>query len=302
MRCEVVTTAAHAPRFDGPVHVVETTVRSDAADLERVLRRLAPDLVQVNLVDPASMVTALEVAQDVASTVATLHMRGEVPDLPRLQAAYGRLRALVAVSAEFAAFARDVLGVPDVVHVVNGVDPLEVVPPPDGPVPVVGALGRLTPQKGFDVLLEAVGLLVGRGTSVRLLLGGEGREEAALRDQARDLPVDLLGFQDGPQALLRQVDVFALPSRVEALPLVLVEAVSAGVPAVATDVGDVRLALGDVVEVVPPDDAPALADALQRLLDDPAGRRRRGEAGARRARERLTAERMAGQAWEAFLA
>jgi hypothetical protein len=70
--------------------------------------------VQINLVDPASMVSALEVAAAQGPTVATLHMRGEVPDLPRLRAAYAGLRALVAVSAEFAAFAREVLGVTDV--------------------------------------------------------------------------------------------------------------------------------------------------------------------------------------------
>ena len=123
--------------------------------------------MQVNLVDPSSMASALVAAQGVAPTVATLHMRGEVPDLPRLRATYGRLHALVAVSAEFAAFSREVLGVRDVVHVVNGVDPLPVHPPPGGPVPVVGALGRLTRQKGFDVLIEAVRLMVDRWCSCR---------------------------------------------------------------------------------------------------------------------------------------
>jgi hypothetical protein len=92
-----------------------------------------------------------------------------------------------------------------------------------------------------------------------------------------------------------------LPSRVEALPLVLVEAVSAGLPAVATDVGDVREALADVVELVPPEDPRALGEALRRLLADPADRERRGRAGITAARERLTAQRMAQQAWAAFL-
>jgi glycosyltransferase involved in cell wall biosynthesis len=296
-----VTTAAHADRFTGDVRVIATTVRTDAADLRRALADLRPDLVQVNLVDPASMVSALEVASAHGPAVATLHMRGEVPDLPRLRAAYAALRALVAVSAEFAAFAREVLGVPDVVHVINGVDPLEPVSLPGGDVPVVGALGRLTAQKGFDVLLEAVRLLVGRGVPLRLLLGGEGRDRAALEQQAAGLPVAFLGFQDGPADLLGRCDAFALSSRVEALPLVLVEAVSAGLPAVSTDVGDVRAALGDVVEVVPVEDPAALAAALQRLLTDPDLRLRRGAAGARRAREALTAQRMASDAWRAFL-
>ncbi|CAA9407104.1 glycosyltransferase [uncultured Nocardioides sp.] len=301
VECTVLTTAAHAGRFKTPVRVVESTVRADGADLRAALADLRPDLVQVNLVDPASMVSALEVAAEHGPAVATLHMRGEVPDLPRLRAAYAGLRALVAVSAEFAAFARDVLGVAGVVHVVNGVDPLPLVTPPGGAVPVVGALGRLTPQKGFDVLIDAVRLLVDRGVPLRLLLGGEGRERAALEERATGLPVTFLGPQDGPEELLRQCDLFVLSSRVEALPLVLAEAVSAGLPAVATDVGDVRQALGDVVELVPVEDAGALADAVQRLLADPGLRRLRGAAGARRAREALTAQRMASDAWRAFL-
>ena len=309
--CDVVTTQEHAPRLapavearGGEVVVVPTSVRADEAPaLREALERLAPDLVQVNLVDPTSMVAALEAASAAAPTVATLHMRGDVPahELVRVRAAYARLRHLVAVSREFAALARDVLQVERPTHVLNGVDPVEPVRPPGGPVPVVAALGRLTAQKGFDVLLEAVRRLDADGVRLELLLGGEGRERADLERRATGLPVRFTGFEPEPRRLFARADVFALPSRVEALPLVLVEAVSAGLPAVATDVGDVREALGDVVEVVPPEDADGLAAALHRLLADLAGRERRGRAGITAARERLTAERMARQAWAAFL-
>ena len=309
---DVVTTAEHAPHLaadvearGGRVVVVPTTVREERApDLQRAVAGLRPDVVQVNLVDPASMLAALEACAAEAPTVATLHMRGEVPDPARARAAYAALHHVVAVSAEFAAVAREALGVPEerLTHVVNGVDPVPVVAPPGGAVPVVGALGRLTAQKGFDVLLDAVRRLVDDGVALQVLLGGEGREEAALRERAEGLPVRFLGVQDGPAALLAQVDVFCLPSRVEALPLVLVEAVSAGLPAVATDVGDVRLALGDVCVVVPVEDAAALAGGLRRLLADPAERAERGRRGAAVAREHLTAQRMAAQAWSAFRA
>ena len=311
LTCDVVTTQEHAHRLapaaearGGRVVVVPTSVRADAAPaLREAFERLAPDLVQVNLVDPTSMVAALEAATAAAPTVATLHMRGEVPaqDLPRVRAAYARLAHVVAVSREFAALARDVLHVERVSHVLNGVDPVEPVRPPGGPVPVVAALGRLTAQKGFDVLLEAVRRLDADGVRLELLLGGEGRERAALERRAAGLPVRLTGFEADPRRLFAQADVFVLPSRVEALPLVLVEAVSAGLPAVATDVGDVREALEDVVALVPPEDVDGFAAALRRLLDDPAGRERRGRAGVTAARERLTAERMARQAWQAFL-
>ena len=310
--CDVVTTSEHADRLapavearGGRVVVVPTTVRADAAPaLRAALSRLAPDLVQVNLVDPTSMVAALEAAGAVAPTVATLHMRGDVApaDLPRVRAAYAGLCHVVAVSREFARVARDVLGVQCLTHVLNGVDPLPRVRPPAGEVPVVVALGRLTAQKGFDVLLEAVRALVDDGVRLEVVLAGEGRERAALERQADGLPVSFAGFADDPRAVLARGHVFALPSRVEALPLVLVEAVSAGLPAVATDVGDVREALGEVAVVVPPEDPQALGAGLRRLLHDPADRERRGAAGAALARRDLTAQRMAAQAWAAFLA
>ena len=309
LHCDVVTTAAHAPHLapvvearGGRVVVVPTTVGRDAApELRDALDGLAPDMVQVNLVDPASMVAALEAAADVAPTVATLHMRGDLGDEGRTRAAYGRLAHVVAVSREFASVAAGLVPPDRVTHVLNGVDPVDQVTPPGGAVPVVGGLGRLTAQKGFDVLLEAVRLLVADGVPLQVVLGGEGRERAALERQAAGLPVRFLGFQDGPHEVLGASDVFVLPSRVEALPLVLVEAVSAGLPAVATDVGDVREALDGVAVVVPPEDPHALADGLRLLLADPAERARRGEAGAVLARERLTAQRMARQAWDAFL-
>ena len=309
--CDVVTTDEHASRLaptaearGGRVVVVPTSVRADAAPaLRGAVERLAPDLVQVNLVDPTSMVAALEAVTAVAPTVATLHMRGQVPaqDLARVRSAYAGLRHVVAVSREFAALARDVLQVERLTHVLNGVDPVEPVRPPGGPVPVVAALGRLTAQKGFDVLLEAVRMLVADGVRLDVLLGGEGRERDALERRAAGLPVRFTGFEAEPRRLFAAADVFVLPSRVEALPLVLVEAVSAGLPAVATDVGDVREALADVVELVPAEDAVALAAALRRLLTDAADRDRRSRAGVILARGHLTAARMARQAWEAFL-
>lgn len=291
----------------GRVVVAPTSVRAhEAPDLRRAVQQLSPDVIQVLLIDPTSMMTALEACSAVAPTIATLHMRGEVPaeQGERVRAAYAGLHHLVAVSAEVARLALTTLGVPGqrLTHVVNGVDPVDPVRTRDARVPVVGALGRPTAQKGFDVLVDALRMLVERGVHAELVVGGEGRERTALEQRAEGLPVRFLGFCDGPRRVLEQCDVFCLPSRAEGLPLVLVEALSAGLPAVATDAGDVRRVLEGVVDIVPPEDAPALASALELLLLDPVLRRAMAVRGAEVARRDLTAQGMAQSAWSAFLA
>ncbi|MDP9430015.1 MAG: glycosyltransferase, partial [Actinomycetota bacterium] len=149
----------------------------------------------------------------------------------------------------------------------------------------VGALGRLTAQKGFDVLLDAVGLLTERGVPVEVVVGGAGRDGERLHAAAAGLPVTFAGFVDDVRGFFAGLDVFCLSSRREALPLVLLEAMAEGLPCVATDVGDVAVAVGTDASVVPPGDSGALAAALAGLLRDPAGRTELG----RRARARATA-------------
>jgi glycosyltransferase involved in cell wall biosynthesis len=130
------------------------------------------------------------------------------------------------------------------------------------------------------VLLAAVRALAGDGVPFEVVVGGEGRDGAALRAAAAGLPVAFPGFVTDVRGFLAGLDVFCLSSRREAMPLVLLEAMAEGLPCVATDVGDVRTAVGGDAVVVPPEDAGALAGALRGLLADPARRRALG-AGAR---------------------
>lgn len=96
LHVDVVTTAEHAVHLmpvvasrGGRTLVVRTTVGADSApELREALAVLRPQLVQVNLVDPESMVAALEACAGVVPTVATLHMRGDVADLARVASAY----------------------------------------------------------------------------------------------------------------------------------------------------------------------------------------------------------------------
>jgi glycosyltransferase involved in cell wall biosynthesis len=203
-----------------------------------------------------------------------VHMTGTVD--PALAGAYRACAAVLTRSAQVAGQLRTAYGiVPTVVR--NGVPILAPAPlaAPGGPVRI-RAVGRLTAQKGFDLLLAATRRLLAAGVPVEVAIAGEGRDRAALAAAAAGLPVRLAGQLEDVPAFLAGADVFCLPSRAEALPLALLEAVVAGLPCVATDVGDIAAELGDLVVLVPPGDVDALTAALTRLATEPGTRRRLG--------------------------
>jgi glycosyltransferase involved in cell wall biosynthesis len=273
--------------------------RGEAAWVQAAVAAQRPDVVLVNLVDPGSNAAALAAALAVAPTVGVLHLAGDTGSGGRrrgLAALYGRLALVLSPAAEGCAQVVGELGVPgDRVHVVpNGVDVPAVAGGPAGcRPPRVGALGRLTAQKGFDVLLGAVGQLVTGGTDLQLVIGGRGRDEEQLRRAAAGLPVTFAGFVEDVPGFLAGLDLFCLSSRREALPLVLLEAMASGLPCVATDVGDVAVAVGQDAVVVPAGDGEALARALADLLADHARRADLGARARRRAVRTMDAALMA---------
>jgi glycosyltransferase involved in cell wall biosynthesis len=140
--------------------------------------------------------------------------------------------------------------------------------------PVIGAVGRLSAEKRFDVLIRAVDRLLARGSEVQLVIAGEGEEEARLRALIDELgragSIRLLGFQTDTIPLYRAMDVFALSSLREGLPNVLLEAMATGVPIVATRVGGVPRVIHHEENglLVEPGDPAGLAESLARLLGD----------------------------------
>jgi glycosyltransferase involved in cell wall biosynthesis len=174
----------------------------------------------------------------------------------------------------------------------NAVRMPEEEPGPQRVAPVIGTLARLSRQKGLDVLLDAMALLVRERPDARLSIAGGGPLEVELRMHARRLGLDghvrFEGWVPDGRALLADWDVFVLPSRWEGMPLALLEARAAGLPSVATDVGGAREIIRDGEDgwVVPTEDPASLAAALLDLADDPA---RRAEWGAR-ARRRAAGE------------
>ena len=174
----------------------------------------------------------------------------------------------------------------------NGVDCSRYADPePPHDPPRVLYVGLLTPRKGVLDLIEASRLFADQGVRHELrLLGGtpdEGPAAAVPVLEAADGTARLLGTrapEEMPQAYA-EADVFCLPSWWEAMPLSVLEAMAAGLPVVATDVGDVsRLVTPLCGRVVPTKSPHLLAEALRPLLEDVDQRRRMGDAARERAR------------------
>lgn len=138
--------------------------------------------------------------------------------------------------------------------------------------PVVFAAGRLAPQKGFDVLLEASATWRDLTPMPLVVIAGDGPLAGKLRSRAVKLhaPAVFLGHRDDVAERLAAAAVFVLPSRWEGQPLVLQEALRAGVPVVAARAGGIaRLTGEDAALLVPAGDARALGDAVRSVLTDP---------------------------------
>jgi len=253
------------------------------------LRRLVrdSDAVHLNLAFPSGkyqLAAALVSELARRPLVVTHHL---ALDVPRPWALFMRrlgraARRHIVLTAEQRRYLIDRYAYPPeriaVIH--NGVDPAVFKPPADGRPgtddPTCISVARLSPQKGLDVLLDAIGIVRASMPRVRLRLIGEG----ALRDQLL-AQAGALGLREAfvlegglgraeVAARLAEADVFALPSRYEGSPLALMEAMASGLACVATDVSGVRELIpdGDHGRVVPVGDARAMAAAIAELLGD----------------------------------
>ena len=164
--------------------------------------------------------------------------------------------------------------------------------------PVIVCLANFTPTKGQAVIIDAMPALSARFPGIRAVLAGDGPELPALRKRAAARGVaenvQFPGPFEEPWDLLRSADVFVLASEIEGLPLVVLEAMSQGVPVVATDVGGMPEAVIDDVTgyLMPPGNPAALTTAVTRILNDPAVVRRMREASLARFEQRFTMKRM----------
>ncbi len=166
---------------------------------------------------------------------------------------------------------------------------------------VVGTVGRQSQEKNLPALIDAVAALGPTAGDVLLVLCGEGDEQmrAALRARGDDTGLGdrllLPGRLEDLQGVLAALDVFALPSLTEGMPLSLMEAMAAGVPSVATAVGGVPELVRDGESgllVAEPSDIAGIAAAIARLLADPALGADIARSAARTVKSRFSSERM----------
>lgn len=254
----------------------------------RYLRQLRPDILHANLPAPSSCqyVLAATVLTPQVRTVAVEHVAYPLDGWLQLQLKGFTSRHLAAHVAVGEQVARDVEGLArlksgSVRTIHNGVADIELTPLRrlfEGPI--VGTIGRLDRQKGLDVLLRALAAL----PEARLIIVGDGIERNSLEDMAAELGISqrvrFEGWREEPRRYLTMFDVFVLPSRLEGLPLAILEAMLARLPVVATRVASVAEAVidGETGFLVAPDDPAALTAALRTLLADP---QRRAEMGSR---------------------
>ena len=174
-----------------------------------------------------------------------------------------------------------------------------------GDATVVGTVGRMSDEKNHAGLIRAMAPLLARGAI--LVIAGDGAERARCDALAAELDVTeairFLGLVSDVPRVLSGLDVFALPSTMEGLPLVLAEAMAASLPVVASAVGGVP---GVVVDdetgyLVPPNDEEGLRARIAELGADPALARRLGEKGLASATERFALQRMVGDYLDAYL-
>jgi glycosyltransferase involved in cell wall biosynthesis len=294
--------------------------------LRRMIRRFRPDLLHLHLPNPSAFWALLLPSARRLPWI--VHWHADIPlDTARRglrlayrlyrpweQAVLRRARAVIATSSAYlessAALAtwrnktRVIpLGLPEI-----STNATNSTIPQCPPGLRLLAVGRLSYFKGFDVLLRALVLV----PDVSLMLIGDGECGPSLRRLARDLDIEArvkfagrINMDGAGEAALAaayaHAEVFCLPSteRAESCGLVLLEAMRAGLPVVASDIPG--SGVGFVVRddetglLVPPGDVPALAAALQRMANDAALRKRLGIAGQRRWRDEFTLDRAAEQ-------
>ena len=271
-----------------------------ARKLRRLLKGGGFDLVHAHVYASATAATLATLGLDVPLVI-TEHSEGSwrtwhARQMSRL--VYRRAKHVVAVSSSIRRLLLEEYGAPPkrMIVVPNAVTEGSDTTPGESPLlpdewregPLVGVLAQLKPEKGLSTFLEAAAHVSPLLPNVRFLVIGDGPLRGDLEASTQHLGLNqrvrFLGFRSDARALVELLDVLVVPSLSEGAPLVVLEAMAAGIPVVASRVGGIPDQIRHEREglLVPPGNSAALGNALVGLLRNPARARRLGEAGRQR--------------------
>jgi glycogen(starch) synthase len=287
-------------------HFWKALANRDPAELLDIQRRIAqlrrnfnPDLVHLNLAGPSAFFLLNNTALQPTPLIVAL--RGEPPEHERKPAslfehAMRSANWVTAVSAAVLSRAREL--VPEITErssVIHNALEMPLLPPAaiSFDPPRLLCLGRLVPEKGFDLALHAMSRLVRSFPSLCLLIAGDGPERMNLENLAMELglarSVQFIGWvaPERVPELMNQATIVLMPSRTEGLPQVSLQAAQMARPVVAARVGGLDEVVADRETgiLVPPEQSNALADAIVELLMHPEAARRMGAAARCRSQQ-----------------
>lgn len=286
----------------------------------RLLRKVRPDAVITN---QDKELRTFGLAAKLVTRYPVVHRRAidhPLKDNWRYRATYLRLASVVVANSE--ATRRTMLDSAPWLRrqrlevIYNGVDPRRYEGPADPELraawgvgeadPVIGFVGQLDERKGIETLLLAFERVALKVPTVKLVLAGAGplarRVESFRQTSSVGDRVHPLGFRDDVPRILRSVDILVLPSLWEGFGIVLIEAMAAAKPVVATNVSSIPeiVAHGETGLLVPPADPSALADAILTVLRDRRKAYEMGRAGRERVLRLFTLDEMVNR-WERLL-
>jgi len=232
--------------------------------------------------------------------IGVLHNTRFKPDMAAMD-------GFIAVSPRVAAAAserfpdKSVQMVPNMVRVGG-----EVTRKPFRDPPILGSLGRLHTNKGYDVLLKALATPALRAKPWKLVLGGDGPERALLEQAAQSLGladrIHFVGWVSDRHAFFNGLDLFVLPSREEPFGIVLIEAMADLLPVIVTDTDGPSFIVrdGETGLIVQVEDSEALAQAITAALEKPRDMVAQGNAGYQDIKARFSREAVAALLWDAL--
>jgi glycosyltransferase involved in cell wall biosynthesis len=249
--------------------------------------------------------------------VATVHGKNYYPDRSKRRMAYrwvSRVAHMVAVSNDLRGFLEERVGIAQnrITVIYNGVDTIReeslaqqrLLKSEFGIVEdefVIGIVGSLYPVKGHTCLFRALKTVLAHHPKTRLLVIGEGKLEQTLKQEVSELGIEravsFLGFRNDVPRVLPLLDLFVLPSLSEGFSVALLEAMSVGVPVIASKVGGNPeiVVSGETGYLVPPQRSEELASRIIELISDQESARLLGERGRERVAREFTMARMLEQ-------